>query len=566
MKPFTLAQLLPAAVFAISIPAAGAEAGREPAYDLAVAYQHRALDNPAAYIPPQCYTKTEDAAGVARNPCYVCHTSALRPNYVDDAALQLSYDFSEFAAINRWRNLFQDRSARVAAIGDAEILDYIRTDNYRDEAGLPRLARTLAAPPALWDANANGRWDGYLPDAGFHFDEDGFDRASAGDYTGWRAFAYYPFPGTFWPTNGSTSDVLIRLPEAFRRDQKGRFDPLVYKTNLAIVEALVRECDIPIDSVDERRLGGVDIDKDGKIGRASQVSYDWAPAAGRQMWYVGQAHDLQKKGRLRAAAGLYPEGTEFLHSVRYIDPREDGEIRLAPRLKELRYARKDVWLNYPNLRAIADAEIKERRDFPERLRGVLGDHERGVSNGKGWVFAGFIEDAAGELRPQTYEELVFCVGCHGGIGATRDSIFSFDRKLGDGAFRRGWYHWSQRGLKGLPDPRRKDGRPEYAFYLEQNGAGDEFRANSEVLQRFFGADGALDPVQLLALRNDISTLLWPSPQRALQLNKAYKAIVETQAFVQGRDATVVPPYSVHEAVVPGAATGIPRELVAERLQ
>jgi len=38
-----------------------------------------------------------------------------------------------------------------------------------------------------------------------------------------------------------------------------------------------------------------------------------------------------------------------------------------------------------------------------------------------WVYAGFIEDANGQLRPQRYEERVFCVSCHGGIGGNRDS-------------------------------------------------------------------------------------------------------------------------------------------------
>ena len=50
----------------------------------------------------------------------------------------------------------------------------------------------------------------------FDFDDEGFDHAPDGTPTGWRAFAYMPLPSTFWPANGSTDDVLIRLPEAYR--------------------------------------------------------------------------------------------------------------------------------------------------------------------------------------------------------------------------------------------------------------------------------------------------------------------------------------------------------------
>ena len=58
----------------------------------------------------------------------------------------------------------------------------------------------------------------------FNFDNEGFDKDLKNNYTGWRAFAYYPFLGTFWPTNGSTDDVLIRLPETFWKDKNGNFN------------------------------------------------------------------------------------------------------------------------------------------------------------------------------------------------------------------------------------------------------------------------------------------------------------------------------------------------------
>ena len=65
----------------------------------------------------------------------------------------------------------------------------------------------LDKPPAEWDANGDGHWDGFTPDVEYAFDAAGFDHRPDGTTTGWRAFAYYPFPGTFFPTNGSLTCV-----------------------------------------------------------------------------------------------------------------------------------------------------------------------------------------------------------------------------------------------------------------------------------------------------------------------------------------------------------------------
>ena len=531
----------------------------------AASYFHRKLDNASAYIPPQCYTKTEDGKGGVHNPCFACHTESQRPNFINDPDLQLEYAFSEDPRVNPWGNLFKDRRQAISAISDEDIVKYIRTGNYFDKAGGIALADRLKDLPADWDYNHNGEWDGFIPDVGFNFDEQGFDRDADGRYTGWRSFAYYPFVGTFWPANGSTDDVLIRLPRAMMLDAAGSFDLNVYKVNLAVVEAMIRERRVDIEPVDEAGLGGVDLDKDGKIGTASSVAYDWAPREQRFMWYVGKAHEMQQNARLHLAAGLFPEGTEFVHTVRYIDFDDRGQVRLSPRIKELRYARKRQWLSYASLRANADKEFKEKRDFPNRLRTVRGDNERGVSNGQGWTYAAFIEDAGGDLRPQTYEEMVFCVGCHGGVGATRDGIFSFGRRLGKEAFQRGWYHWSQKSLKGVADPLRADGQREYTAYLQANKAGDEFRSNTEILHRYFDPAGKPDQDRLREMQQDISRLLWPSPQRAMQLNKAYRLIVEEQSFVQGRDPVIQPLANVHRQLDEGQQTGVLTPLPAGTL-
>jgi hypothetical protein len=515
------------------------------------------LENPTAFIPPQCYTKTRDAAGVVHNPCFTCHVRGRTPNAVNDEDLQLSYAFPGPALANPWINLFEDRTARVNAISDAEILAYVRNSNYLEPDGSLRLAERLQQPPTGWDVNGNGVWDGYRPDAYFHFDAEGYDLAPDASRTGWRAFAYLPLPGSFSPASGSTDDVLIRLPTPYRQDARGNTDWTAYRVNLAVVEALITRADVAIDPVDETRYG-VDLDKDGALGIASRVTFDWAPLQGRDMSYVGAAKALQQAGEAPLAAGLYPVGTEFVHTVRYVDIDDStGEALLAPRLKELRYTKKTAWQTYADLEDAALEELKEDHDFPDRIPIFDGDAETGLANGAGWRLQAFVEDRSGELRPQSFEETVFCVGCHGGIGATDDSTFAFPRKLHAAtAPARGWFHWSQRPLRGLPDPLRADGSHEYARYLSENGAGDEFRANLDIIKAFFAASGEPDAAALARLREDVAALLYPTRQRALELDKAYRTIVLDQDFIHGRDALPTPVTTVQRIVEQDQPTGI----------
>ncbi|MCA9553190.1 MAG: hypothetical protein KC933_24345 [Myxococcales bacterium] len=532
----------------------GAATSTQPArQDLRVA----ALSNRAAYIPPQCYTKTQAEDGAVANPCYTCHVESRSPNFIDDAELQLGYGFPAYAQKNRWTNLWADHSEATADVTDAALDAHVRRSNYFAPSGRVALAEALARPPAEWDADGDGRWSGYVPDAAFRFDDAGFDRAADGVPTGWRAYAYRPTPGAFWPTNGSTSDVLVRLAPELRQGDDGRWDEEVYRVNLAIVEALIKREDVPLEPVDEARLQ-VDLDRDGQLGTATRVAYRWAPLRGQDMSYVGRARRAQAEGRLHLAAGLFPEGTELLHTVRYLDVRADGQVGLAPRLKELRYAKKTRWRTFSELEAAAAKETKEKSDFPDRLRDLAGawSVERGINTGKGWVYQGFIEDAQGDLRPQSFEEHVFCTGCHGGVGVTDDTVFSFGRKLSADGPRGGWYHWSQQGLDGVPDRLRGDGEGEYAFYLKTNRAGDELRANDEVRARFLTPQGDLQPEAAARLAADVSTVLFPSPERARRLNRAYLGIVRTQSFAAGRDALLAPAENVHRQVEEDEDTGI----------
>jgi hypothetical protein len=510
-------------------------------------------NNPVAYIPPQCYTRpTTDEK--TYNPCYVCHTSSKEPNFLNDIDVQLNYNFPETGLTNNWLNVFKDRSQKISALSDEKITRYVKQDNYFSENGGIILAAKLKNPPIEWDRNKNGLWDGYKPDVYFSFNAQGFDQAPNGAFTGWRAFAYYPFPGTFMPTNGSTDDVMVRLPEVFRQLEAGQYDEKTYIVNLAIIEALMKEKDVIIDWVDER-IFGVDLDKNGELTETNVIKYDWAPLEGRNMSYVGQAKLALESGKVHLAKRLYPEGTEFIHSVRYLEVTDQG-IKMAARMKELRYSRKNSWRSYHQLRTIVDNEVKERHDFPDRTKVVTGDMETGLNIAQGWTYQGFIEDDIGELRPQTHEETYFCTGCHGYIGASNDTTISFSRKLGHNAFQNGWYHWQDKGLENTPDPLREDGRGEYEYYLSQNPTGNEYRNNLEVVSKFFNENGTKKKKAFELLSNDITYLLMPTAERAMALNKAYKIIVEEQSYHLGRDPIIKPLNTVRHSVEIEEETGI----------
>jgi len=515
------------------------------------------INNEAAYITSQCYTKTEDSDGKLHNPCMNCHVNSRRPNYMDDWDLQEELPFNEYTKVNRFTNLFKDRSAQVDAISDDEVLKYIRKDNYKNSNNQIVLTEQLKNLPDTWDFNSNQKWDGYMPDCYFDFDVEGFDRDPNGLFTGWRAFGYYPFLGTFWPTNGSTDDVLIRLAKVFQTID-GDFDKTTYKVNLAIVEAMIKESNITIEAVDESKWS-VDLDKNGVLNSTTQITYQWAPLQNEHMSYVGDAKTLYDEGVLHIAAGLYPENTEFLHTVRYIDVNQTSQnITMAPRMKELRYAKKYGWNTYSQIENGMMAEIKEKDAFPERLKTVLGNVEEGLDNGYGWKYQGFIEDKEGYLRPQTYEETLYCIGCHSTIGAIVDSTFVFPRKFDHQQAQMGWSHWTQLkdGFKDIKEPILADGRYEYSLYLQNNHSGDEFRANSEVMEKFFKDNGTLKEVEIEKLHDSIAHLIVPSIKRAIDLNKAYKVIVDEQSYIYGRDAHITPTQNVHEEVEVDQKTGL----------
>ena len=559
-------------------------------FSIQIDLKHNKLTNETAYISSQCYTKTEDSdnKNLLHNPCYGCHTINKEPNfsYADDD-LQTAYDFPESALKNPWTNLFKDRTAQVSKISDEQIKKYINSNNYSKNEQII-LNKKLKNIPESWDYNNNGRWDGYIPDCYFNFDNEGFDKNPQGNYTRWRSFAYRPFLGTFWPTNGSTDDVIIRLNEVFAQDEEGKFDLDVYKLNLSIVESLIKQADITIEPTDEKKYN-YDINQNGKLDVAKKVVFKWEQPKYNSdtfkiydfsMTYVGKAKQLLETNEYLIAPGLYPLNTEFLHSVRYIGVDNKNNIVMAPRMKELRYGKKVAWKTYYQLKNTGMKKIREKDQTPDKTDQFIGNSEKGIYNQLGWRYQGFIEDKKGDLRPQSYEETLFCIGCHNNIGVIADSTFVFQRKLGSNSFQKGWYHWTQKGLKGITDKLLKNGDTEYVQYLKVNNAGDEFRQNSEVIDKFFVKGWEKDNKniqkdlfeklenpevyqkqywklkkdEIEKLKKDITHLILPSPKRAMELNKAYKVIVDEQSYIYGRDAHIKPLKNVHKEVESGQST------------
>jgi len=176
--------------------------------------------------------------------------------------------------------------------------------------------------------------------------------------------------------------------------------------------------------------------------------------------------------------------------------------------------------------------------------------ESGLGNNMGWTYQGFIEDKNGNLRPQSYEETLNCMGCHSGIGTITDSTFAFPRKL-DNDFQRGWYYATQKDLKNIPENRYSDGTYELSHYLNLNPYSDEFRENLEAYSKFHLQNGDLNQTMLSKLHNDVSLLLYLSHKRALNLNKGYKALVELQKFYNGKAGHIKPMNNVYKEISEG---------------
>jgi len=470
--------------------------------------------NEEAPIPPQCYTKTE---GV-NNPCYTCHqtypsteNNHYRTNIRNDGANQGLYTFSDEGETNSWKNLFVNRQQWLEKITNEQITKYVDQNNY-----------------SLLSKNLRSKdWQGFIPDLkNYHLASEAFkNNGIAKDGSAWVAFNYKPFPGAFWPTNGATDDVLIRLSAEFRQ-LNGHYNEDVYLINLSLVEMSIKAlAEIDIFPVNEQEFNS-DLNQDGRLTPNVEL------LKARQ-FFVGDAKHI------KIANQQYPVKTEIMHSVRYVGVDEQGKTYTPKRMKELRYMIKTKLLNNNAIDNVYRRERKEKLD--EQLPSYISVKDRGFNNKFGWLIQGYIEDYNGELRPQSYEETLFCMGCHSAIGSTIDQTFAFPRKITGKA---GWGYINLKGMKDAPSLGQKEG--EILQYLQVNGGGNEFRQNREMFTKWYKLDGTVNKEKVK--RADVFELITPSKQRAYDLNKAYTQIVRTQSYIHGRDVNIMPAINVHRTI------------------
>jgi hypothetical protein len=376
-------------------------------------------------IPAQCWVETGYGT---QNACKYCHTNYLAEaghgNALALAEDQILYSFPS-PNLNRvnWKNIIhpeeillrlEKEKLVIPQAGDTENLTYVRADNWRDAYRKARMKMD-----DTWNNLANDSSDLQLfpalnPDDLFPFmgedktsggqhgfiDEEGFvwDRESR--ITGWRAVNFFPY-AIFTPLTGSVSGIYIRLSKEFMTEG-GITDLETYKMNLDLLEKNIKNL-------------------------ATDSSH-----------YYGDAQDVE------VVKGFYPVGTEFAHPLHYVDLNADGEVGLrldglnrneqpdyefpgtrSKRVKEIRYMYKWKEVGLEDIGGDAQEESS-----------VIGSKTRGwIDNSAGWILAAYIENREGELRPQTTEELMQCLGCHSSVGNTVDAVWSFQRKLPDNV---GW--------------------------------------------------------------------------------------------------------------------------------
>lgn len=319
--------------------------------------------------------------------------------------------------------------------------------------------------------------------------------------------------------------MLIRLSAEFR-ELNGEYNESVYLTNLSLVELSIKALSkIDIFSVNEQEINS-DLNQDGSL--TAEVDLLMA-----REFFVGDANQI------KIPSQQYPVKTEIMHSVRYVGVDEQGNTYIPKRMKELRYMTKTKLLNTSGIDSAYRRERKEKLD--EQLPNYIRVKDKGFNNKFGWLIQGYIEDYNGELRPQSYEETFFCMGCHSAIGTTIDQTFAFPRKVTGKA---GWGYINLKGMKDAPSVGQEEG--EILQYLQVNGGGNEFRENTEMLKKWYKPDGSVNKEKVK--KADVFQLITPSKQRAYDLNKAYTQIVRTQSFIHGRDATILPAANVHKII------------------
>jgi hypothetical protein len=382
------------------------------------AYKPSYNDNPS--IPAQCWIETGYGT---QNACKYCHTNYLTSikhgNAFPLAEDQILYSFPT-PNLNKilWQNILHPQKiderilADGLAIPDIEDVDYIRYDNWtpyftnaRKGGNADWINRNAGNPafmlfpalnpnhlfPLITDNPTRDGTIGYI-------DAEGFVRDEKNKFTGWRAINFFPY-AIFTPLTGSVSGIYIRLPQEFMTVH-GKFEADVYKQNLDLLEKNIKNK--PLEIIN----------------------------------YVGDASNIAIN------KGFYPVGTEFAHPLHYVDLQADGQTfeqehgtgeksyvynfpgTRSKRVKEIRYMYKWKEVSLDDI-----ADVEEETEEPAFAEYIGNEGQGWVDNGAGWILSAYIENRAGELRPQTTEELAQCIGCHGQVGNTVDAVWSFQRKL-----------------------------------------------------------------------------------------------------------------------------------------
>ncbi len=385
-----------------------------------VPYQPSYNEEPT--IPAQCWIETSYGT---QNACKYCHTNYLTEikhgNNWPIAEDQILFSFPS-PDLNKvlWTNIIhpeeiikrlEEENISLPQTDDPAILTYIRGDNWiatyniargnGDDSwnNLSHADSEFQLFPALNPDDLFPYSEENPTDSGTHgyVDQEGFVKNKNNEYTGWRAVNFFPY-AIFTPLTGSVSGIYIRLPREFMA-KEGEVDIEIYKKNLDLLV---------------KNIKNMQFDSEYYYGAASGIKVD---------------------------KGFYPVGTEFAHPLHYVDLNADSECGTdldglnnndskdyefpgtrSKRVKEIRYMYK--WKNV----TIEDIAPKEEEE--EEAGRIIGKEWKGwIDNNAGWVISAYIEDREGNLRPQTTEELCQCLGCHGEVGNTIDSVWSFQRKL-----------------------------------------------------------------------------------------------------------------------------------------
>lgn len=531
------------------------------------------FENPYANIPAQCYIETSFGT---QNACLFCHSNAAAKQKLGNTTPQAGFDdmlgdlqleyafgpanrFSKSPNINPWENTLKPEKLDevFATLGiDAtkwDMQSYIQTDNWQEAYNKKKGDKRVSNSHIKEDAF---RLFPALNPSALPADADGFVRTQNGQETlfsddlglntGWRSVNFMPY-GIFTPHTGSVSGIYVRLDTKFMQDSNGSFDLEIYKQNLELLE----------QAIQDRIENGM-------------------------THYVGAASDevLHR--------GLFPLKTEFAHPLHYVDVEADGIDSKFPgtrsaRVKEIRYMYK--WnMHY------TDEPIMKDEDAPLDYN----KKETWIDNGAGWWMSAFIEDAQGDLRAQTPEELMQCVGCHSsrygfepaqftsGTGNTIDTVWSFSRKFaGDLGWREMDYLGYKRNANASStqtageahrgDPINRDAAiGEYRKFLNHvvgaslygdmpksmetylravitkaNGYSENFPAlefeSVEELKEI--QESRLRLIREFTSKKEYLTsegfiqapLLYPTLQESLNGAKGYRKVVATQRYTKGKD-------------------------------